>query len=399
MGVRFQERRDGLEVTGVGLRGLRSPDATRVLEIDCGNSGTTMRLLCGLLSAQPFQTLLSGDASLSRRPMRRVIAPLTQRGAHITGRGEGADIKPPLHILGLSARERLDGLEYIMPVASAQVKSALLLSGLYANGVTLLKEPVISRDHTERMLLALGVPIQTSGPMVMLDPAAWQAQSGRSQNELGWNAFEWQVPGDFSSAAFYWVAAAIVPQSDIKVSGVGVNPTRTGLLDAFRQAGLSCQVWPRADAAGGEPTADVEVRHSPSRLRSVRMGGELLTRAIDEVPALAVLGVVCQGLEIRDAAELRVKESDRIRKMVEVLSAFGVPCEEHSDGFTVLPSIAPLRAARVDSSGDHRIAMAAVLLGMLAQGETMVEDVECVATSFPGFAAGLRAMGAAIDDA
>jgi 3-phosphoshikimate 1-carboxyvinyltransferase len=373
-------------VQGVGLKGLSMPRDV----VDCGNSGTTMRLLSGLLAAQRFGTRLIGDESLTRRPMGRIIEPLRARGAHIAG-SSGAKpdaLYPPISIAPLVEGEALSGIEYEMPMASAQVKSALLFSGLYAAGPTAIREPMLSRDHTERMMLSLGVPLETMGPMVVLDPNGdW---------DHGWSSFEWHVPGDPSSAAFPAIAAMMVPGSEVTVEGVCVNPTRTGIFDLLRLMGAAPDSTPKGDGAGGEPVADLVFTHQ--RVRGLLAGGEIIVRMIDEVPVLCALAAVAQGTtEIRDAQELRVKESDRIAVMADVLRAFGVNATELPDGL-VIEGGAALRAATVESHGDHRIAMTAVLLGLVAEGETVVEDVDCVDTSFPGFAALMRGLGASIEE-
>lgn len=387
MGVDIVVRDDEVVIEGVGLRGLRMP--TQML--DCGNSGTTMRLLAGLLSGQRFGSRLTGDASLSRRPMQRVVGPLRARGAHIAGMSASArraaddeECFAPLSIAPLVEGESLLGIEYAMPVSSAQVKSCLLLSGLYASGPTILREPHVSRDHTERMMLSLGIPLQTAGSAVELNPgSAWSG---------GWDPFEWEIPGDLSSAAFVLAAALSRTGSEVIVEGVGVNPTRTGMLDLLRMIGASVVHVPKEDGAGGEPRADLHVI-ARQPVRGALAGGELIVRMIDEVPALCALAAGASGAtEIRDAAELRVKESDRIAVMAEVLRAFGVPCEELPDGMRIQGGH-PIHGARVSSRGDHRIAMAAVVLGMQASGETHIEDVDCVATSFPRFAATMRSIG------
>jgi 3-phosphoshikimate 1-carboxyvinyltransferase len=388
MGAGFEDRDGVLHVRGVGLRGLRMAKEP----IDCGNSGTTMRLLAGLLSPQPFGTRLVGDESLTKRPMRRIVEPLRARGAHIAGVSgpKEGEVYPPISIAPLLPEERLRGIEYDMPVASAQVKSALLLSGLYAAGPTILKEPTLSRDHTERMMVALGVPLETVGPMVCLDPRGW---SGR------WDGFACDVPGDLSSAAFLVAAAHVVPNSEIRVEACGVNPTRSGFLDALRPMGSAAWVEWKGVGAGDEPMGDLVVSHAS--LGGGRVGGELLTRMIDEVPVYAALAAVARGrTEIRDAKELRVKESDRLAAMSEVLGAFGVEHTEIEDGLLIDGSGgARLRGgARVASRGDHRIAMSAAILGLAADGETVVEDVSCVDTSFPGFAALLCGLGADIEE-
>lgn len=386
MGVPMQGDDAQVSIAGVGLRGLRMPGDV----VDCGNSGTTMRLLAGLLSGQRFGTRMVGDASLTGRPMSRIIEPLRARGAHIAGtRGAKPDeLYPPISIAPLVEGENLVGIEYAMPVASAQVKSALLLSGLYASGPTILEEPVLSRDHTERMMLALGVPLHTAGASVVLDPSAEWAG--------GWDPFEWHVPGDPSSAAFPLLAATIVPGSEVSVRDVCVNPTRTGLLDWLRLVGAPIRHRPSGHGAGDEPMAEVAAAHGP--VRGALAGGELIVRMIDEIPAVCALAAVASGTtEIRDAAELRVKESDRIATMANVLGAFGAPCEELPDGMVVTGGAA-LHAAHVDSKGDHRIAMSAALLGMVAEGETLIDGAEAVDTSFPGFVSLLQRLGADITE-
>ncbi|MFZ1864157.1 MAG: 3-phosphoshikimate 1-carboxyvinyltransferase [Polyangiales bacterium] len=386
MGVAIESTEEGTTVHGLGLRGLQMPQDV----IDCGNSGTTMRLLAGLLSGQRFGSRLIGDESLSRRPMGRVIQPLRARGAHIAGTSGAKpdELYPPISIAPLVEGETLKGIEYAMPIASAQVKSALLLSGLYASGPTAIEEPVLSRDHTERMMLALGVPLRTAGASVVLDPS--QPWAG------GWEPFDWQVPGDPSSAAFPLVAAAMVPGSQVSVRDVCVNPTRTGLFDWLRLLGANVAHRPTGHGAGDEPMAELTVTYGP--VHGSVAGGELIVRMIDEVPAACALAAASKGrTEIRDAAELRVKESDRIATMADVMRAFGVPCEELPDGLIVTGG-ASLQAAHIDSRGDHRIAMAAALLGLLADGETVIDGAQSVDTSFPGFVGLMRSLGADITE-
>lgn len=384
MGVAIETTDDRTRIRGVGLRGLQMPRDV----IDCGNSGTTMRLLAGLLSGQRFGSRLVGDESLTRRPMGRVIEPLRARGAHIAGTAghKAGELYPPISIAPLIEGEALTGIEYAMPIASAQVKSALLLSGLYAAGPTAIEEPVLSRDHTERMMVALGLPLRTAGALVVLDPS--QPWAG------GWDPFDWQVPGDPSSAAFPLIAAAMVPGSQVSVRDVCVNPTRTGLFDWLRLSGARVSHRSSGHGAGDEPMAEVTVEHGP--VRGSVAGGELAVRMIDEIPAACALAAVSKGhTEIRDAQELRVKESDRIATMAEVLGAFGVPCEELPDGL-IITGGASLHAAHIHSRGDHRIAMSAALLGLLAEGETIIDGAESVDTSFPGFVALLQSLGADI---
>jgi len=394
MGARIHpERRDPgesgaageLTVDGVGLLGLRAPG--RVL--DCGNSGTSMRLFLGLLAAQPFETTLVGDASLSRRPMMRVIGPLRARGAKIDGaphpKKEG-EVTAPLRIHGLPEGTYLGPLEHESPVSSAQVKSAILLSGMYAHGPTYFREPTLSRDHTERMMEALGVPLRTMGTMVELDPAGWRG---------AWDGFDIDIPGDVSAAAFLLVAAQLVPGSRVTTRGVGVNPTRVGVLETLRDMGAGLSIEP-SGARNGEPIAEIHAWAAP--LRATTLGGERVARGIDEVPITCALAARAAGVTtIRDAEELRVKESDRIATMAHVLKAFGVSCEERPDGLVIEGREGPLEPADVESKGDHRIAMTAAVLALVARGPSRIRDVDCVTTSFPRFVGTLRALGARVD--
>ena len=392
LGVSLEETGEGVRVSGVGLHGLRMAKGA----LDCGNSGTSMRLLSGLLAGQRFGSRLVGDASLRSRPMMRVVGPLRARGALIAG-ASGAkldEVYAPISIAPLVEGESLLGLEYDMPVASAQVKSALLLSGLYATGPTSLSEPVVSRDHSERMLAYLGAPIRVAGPMVQLDPAG-PGDDGAAWSG-GWDGFDWEVPGDLSSAAFPLAAALTVPGSRVEIDRVGTNPTRTGLLDALRDMGARMTTRSLGAAAGGEPFACLDAEYGA--LRAGRVGGELLVRMIDEVPVLAALAARASGsTDIRDASELRVKESDRLRAMAETLGAFGVPVEELPDGLRIEGGSA-LHPARVDSRGDHRVAMSAAVLALGIEGESVIEDVDCVRTSYPSFAETLRALGADLSE-
>lgn len=384
LGVAIEDDERGtLRVTGGGLASLRAPSSA----LDCGNSGTTLRLLAGVLAAQPFASRLTGDASLSGRPMRRIVEPLTARGAVMKGvphPTRAGDVTAPLDIGPLPAGERLGPLEYALPVPSAQVKSALLLSGLFASGPTVIREPLVSRDHTERMLDALGVPIDAVGPMLRLHPPA-------DPKSLG--AFELELPGDLSAAAFVLAAATLVAGSKVTARGVGLNPTRSGIMDVLLMLGGTLGITPRGDALG-ESFGDVTV--DSTELCAGSIGGELALRAIDEIPIACALAARARGTSrFLDLAELRVKETDRIAAMVKVLTAFGVAAEERPDGLLVegRPD-RPLSAARVSSGGDHRVAMTAAVLGLVADGESVVDDVDCIATSFPRFAGTLRALGA-----
>lgn len=384
--------RDGaaLVIRGTGLDGMRPPAAA----IDCGNSGTTIRLLCGLLAGQRFQTTLIGDESLSKRPMRRVIEPLAAMGARITGTagpaGAGAlDVTPPL-VIGPAAGP-LTAIDYALPMASAQVKSAVLLAGLYADGVTAVTEPAPTRDHSERMLAYLGAPLTTTGRRTAIDTRGW----GR---RLAGDGFE--VPGDPSSAAFLVVAALLAGAREVRLPGICTNPTRTGFLDAIAaMGGVVARDTPRD--AGPEPVADLVVRGPAPGLRATEIAGDVAVRAIDELPVLAVLAARAHGTTtVRDAGELRVKESDRIATTCAMLRGFGVSCEPRPDGFVVegRPD-RPLAAARIHSDGDHRIAMAAAVAALVADGPSQVDDADNVATSYPGFAAALARLGATITTA
>jgi len=348
-------------VHGVGLHGLRGSAEA----LDCGNAGTGMRLLAGALAGQGFDSVLIGDASLSKRPMRRVTEPLAAMGARIDSDEGGL---PPLRIHGGRA---LRGIEYTLPVASAQVKSALLLAGLYAQGETVVHEPHPTRDYTERMLAAFGWPIEFS-------PGYARLSGGHALR-----ATEVAVPADFSSAAFFLVAASVIPGSELVLEAVGMNPRRTGLLSALRLMGADIvEDNPRSE--GGEPVADLRVRYA--RLRGVEVPQALVPDMIDEFPALFVAAAVAEGRTVvSGAAELRVKESDRIATMAAGLRALGAKIEETPDGAIV--DGGALGGGAVESHGDHRIAMSFAVAAQLAAGEVRIGDVANVATSFPGFEA------------
>ncbi len=387
MGVGIEDDGAGtLRVQGVGLDGLRAPSKT----IDCGNSGTTMRLLAGLLSAQHFRSEMVGDASLSRRPMGRVVQPLRSRGALIDGKPhptKTGDVTAPLVISGLPEGTRLSAIEYRMSVASAQVKSALLLSGLTASGPTLVDEPCVSRDHTERMLTSLGIELRTVGTVVELQPA---------KDPKCLAPFSVDLPGDLSAAAFMLVAGAIVPGSTVTTRGTGLNPTRSGILDVLRMFGAPLSVMPTSSALN-EPAG--EVTTAAAELRGGTVAGELSVRSIDEIPIAAALAARAKGkTEFLDVGELRVKESDRVATIVELLRAFGVEAEESAEGFSVLGKpTGPLKACTLHSRGDHRVAMTGAVLGLLADGVTRIEDAGCIATSFPRFVGTLQALGARVE--
>lgn len=360
MGVAI-EQPSGSEriVHGVGLHGLRAP----AVAIDCGNAGTGMRLLTGLLAGQTFDTTLTGDASLSRRPMRRVIDPLSLMGARIEAEDGGL---PPLRIHG---GQPLAGIDYALPVASAQVKSALLLAGLYAKGETTVREPHPTRDYTERMLAAFGWPVVFSAGIASVSGA------GRLR------ATDVVVPADFSSAAFFLVAASIVPDSDLLLCDVGINPRRTGLLDALKLMGADI-VAERPRELGGEVVADLRVRHAP--LQGIDVPAALVPDMIDEFPVLFVAAAAAAGTtRVTGAAELRVKESDRIAVMAQGLRTLGVAIRETPDGAVIEGGA--FGGGEVDSAGDHRCAMGFAVAGLIADAEVRIRDCANVATSFPGF--------------
>ena len=359
-----------LTVHGHGHRGLQAPAAA----LDCVRSGTTMRLLAGILAGQAFVSRLVGDPQLLRRPMRRVVDPLRQMGAEIMD----TDGHAPLTIQG----RRLHGCQHVLSIPSAQVKSALLLAGLYADGPTTVHQPGPARDHTERMLAAMGAAVETTGLSVTLFPSP-------SLRPLSLD-----VPGDLSSAAFPLVAAALIPDSVLTTGYVGVNPTRTGLLDTLRVMGGDVQVVNRKDV-GNEPVADVTVRGSA--LAGVEVCGDIVVRMIDELPVFAVAATQAQGTTVvRDAAELRIKESDRIASLVSELRLLGASIEPLADGF-VVQGPTPLHAAAVDSHGDHRLAMAWAVAGLIADGPVVIENAEWIPDSFPGFVELLRSIGAVCD--
>lgn len=354
-------------IGGVGLEGFQEPAAV----LECGNSGTTARLLLGVLAGQPFWAMLSGDASLRQRPMARVAEPLRQMGATIVGRAGGG--KLPLAVRG--ARP-LRAITYRLPVASAQLKSALLLASLWAGDGVTIEDPAPSRDHTERMLRQFGVEVRAEGRCLSMPPG--QRLTATTVH----------VPGDLSSAAFFLVAGAIVPESRIAIRGINLNPTRTGILDALDAMGA--RLGSEVDGDEGEPVGSLTIESGG--LVGTTVGGALIPRLIDEVPALAVAAALARGITVvRDAAELRVKESDRVAAVVVELTKMGVPMEERPDGL-VIHGGSGLTGGRVDSHGDHRIAMALVVAGLAAHGETLVENTACINTSFPDFVSTVNAL-------
>ena len=360
LGVKISSEGETLHIDGNGWEGLTAPKTT----IDCGNSGTTMRLLSGVLAGRPFTTILDGDQSLRRRPMQRVIEPLSRMGANLVGR-EGRELAP-LEING----GNLKGIEYSMPIASAQVKSAILLAGLQAEGVTIIEEPQNSRNHTELMIKGFGGEVGLDGRHVSV-------QGG--QTLYGKDV---RIPGDISSAAFFLVAAALIPGSRIVVRRVGVNPTRDGVIEILRRMGAEIELL-NATIETGEPVADLKV--TGKRLKGLEIGAELVARTIDEYPILAIAAALAEGdTVINGVKELRFKESDRISAMSEGLRRLGVDVEEREDGLTIRGR-ETLQGNKVRSFGDHRIAMSLAIAGLCAEGGVEIDDAQCVAISFPTF--------------
>jgi 3-phosphoshikimate 1-carboxyvinyltransferase len=360
MGVAIADDGEIIQITGRGLHGLNEPGDV----LDCGNSGTTIRLITGLLSGQAFFSVVTGDQYLRKRPMKRVVEPLSLMGARIAGRN-GATLAP-LAIYGGS----LKGISYQSPVSSAQIKSAIMLAALYADGATTVTEPSLSRDHSERMFRYFGASLD------ILDDGV----TVRGGVEL--TAQEVTVPGDISSSAFFIVAALITPNSELLIKNVGVNPSRTGVIDILQAMGGDIQLVDLRDVSG-EPVADVLVRSS--RLKGINISGSVVPRAIDEFPAICVAAARAEGVtSVRDARELRVKETDRITAMSVNLKKLGITVSETEDGMDITGSEQLLGGA-VDSCGDHRIAMSMSIAALVASGAITVSDIDCVATSFPTF--------------
>jgi 3-phosphoshikimate 1-carboxyvinyltransferase len=366
LGIEITEKGDTLTIWGKGLHGLAEPGDV----VDCGNSGTTIRLISGILAGSPFFSVLTGDSSLRSRPMARVIDPLKAMGAEISARS--GNRYPPLAISG----GRLGGIVYEMPVASAQVKSSLLLAGLFAEGETVVIEPARSRDHTERMLPAFGADLKVEGLKTIV-------RGGRELSPL-----EVEVPGDFSSAAFFIVASLIIPDSEIMIRNVGINPTRTGLLTVLESMGASFWITNRKEVSG-EPVADISCRGSAG-LKAAAIGHDMVPSLIDEFPILCVAAALAEGTTvISGARELRVKESDRISAMASELRKMGVAVEEFPDGLSIEGGRG-LKGAEVESHGDHRIAMAMAVAALAAEETTAIEGASAVDISFPAFFDTLR---------
>ena len=361
LGIDVVEKADDeLIIHGRGLEGLQEPTDV----VDCGNSGTTMRLMSGILAAQPFFSVLTGDQYLRKRPMGRVINPLAGMGAKILGRDDNT--KAPFAIDGGG----LHPTEYHSPIASAQVKSALLLAGMQIEGTTTVYEPHLSRDHSERMLRSFGADLESFSGGV------------RVTGRVNLQGCDVEVPGDISSAAYFLVAGLIVPDSELLLKNVGVNPTRSGIIDILQQMGGSIELTNQRELSG-EPVADLLVKSS--HLHGIDIGGSLIPRAIDEFPVVSVAAAYATGVTtIRDAKELRVKETDRIAAMCETLGTLGADIEPREDGMQIVGGKA-LSGGRVNSFGDHRIAMSMAIAALASVTEIEIKDTACTETSFPGF--------------
>lgn len=359
LGISIEENADRILVEGKGLHGLSAPADV----LDTGNSGTTTRLISGILAGQKFTSVLNGDASIQKRPMKRIMTPLSQMGASIRSlRGNDC---APLEITGSA----LHGISYLSPVASAQVKSAILLAGLYADGETSVTEPAVSRNHTELMLKSFGADVRTEGLTAAIQP------------EPALHGMDILVPGDISSAAYFIAAGCLVPNAEILIRNVGINPTRDGILRVAKEMGADITLLNEKNT--GEPVADLLVRSS--RLHGITIGGDIIPTLIDELPVIAMMAAAAEGTTvIKDAAELKVKESDRIAVMTENLSAMGCDITAAEDGM-IIHGGHELHGAVIDSHSDHRIAMSFAVAAMIADGETEIRDADCVRISYPDF--------------
>lgn len=360
LGVTIKQDENKVTIYGNGWSGLKEPSDV----LDVGNSGTTIRLLMGILAGRPFHNVLIGDQSIGKRPMTRVVKPLSLMGAKLDGKNNGE--LTPLSIRGGD----LTAIEYSLPVASAQVKSSILFAGLQANGTTTIHEPAKTRDHTERMIRQFGGEVESDGLTV-------KVKGGQSLTGC-----DFQVPGDISSAAFFLVAGAIVPNSEIVLKNVGLNPTRTGIIDVMKEMGANMTILPK-QSEESEPTGDIIIK--TSELKGTTIGGEIIPRLIDEIPIIALLATQAEGMTvIKDAHELKVKETNRIDTVVNELSKLGASIEATDDGMVIYGNTA-LTSGEVSSHGDHRIGMMLAVAGLISQGEVALEDAEAISVSYPNF--------------
>lgn len=358
--VEIEQNGTDVVIQSGGIKAFKEP----VTPLYFGNSGTTARLMIGLLAGLPFHTVVHGDPHLTQRPMDRVVLPLTEMGAQIDGRDSGSLL--PIAIKG----RQLQGIDYTLPVQSAQVKSALLLAGLFAEGTTQITEKALTRDHTENMLHAYGVPLKQDGFTITME------------KQSGFQAVDLTVPGDISSAAFFLAAAAIVPGSKLTLNQVGLNPTRTGILEVLQKMGASV-IRSNEEVIQGEKLGDITVTHQS--LNATEISGNLIPKLIDEIPLVALLATQAEGSTvIKDAQELRVKETDRISAVVEILQALGANIEERDDGM-VIHGKTPLTGSHIKSYSDHRMAMMGVVASFIASGETVIDDISSIAISYPDF--------------
>jgi 3-phosphoshikimate 1-carboxyvinyltransferase len=383
MGVSIADGVDGLVIKGAGVRGLALPRGA----LHAADSESTLELLTALLAGQRFGTRITASGALSQRSLRRVVEPLRARGAMIAASGaDDAELHPPVSVAPLLADESLRELEIEIPSGDAATKRALLVSGLFAHGITAIHEGVLSRDHTERALMTLGLKVETIGGMTLLDT---------SEGAPSWSAFDWSVPGDFSAAAFVIAAALLVPGSDVMIEGVGINPTRAAFFTLLRHAGCDVTVTPKGDAAGNEPTADIRVRHS--RARSLQLGGELSLRMFDDVlPALALCCAAQKRSSFRDLSALRLRKPDEFGLAARLLRAFGAECTDYEDGCDVDPT-QPLRGVNVAADETASVAWLAVVLGLCAEGPTVLSDATRADALYPGLMLAMRTLGATID--
>ena len=392
LGVAVEGVEGGYRVRGVGLAGLTLPRGA----LSAGDSETTLELLVALLAGQTFGTRVEASGAAAHHSLRTLIAPLRERGAHVKGRqSEDGDMFAPVAVAPLFADELLGSVEIGIPQGDPRTKLGMLISGLYARGVTAISEGMLSRDHAERALLALGAPIETAAGMTLLDTSHADPDTERSKESLAWPGFVWHVPGDFTLATFLLAAGLLVEGSDVQLHGVGLNPTRTAWLGALHGTGAQISVTPKGDAAGDEPLGDLRVKSS--RLGRIRVGGERAFGMLDEVPALVALALVSrERMTVRDVTSLRDRTPDALRTTAELLAQFGVECTAYQDGMDIDPPL-QVRAAHVQASVPPPQKLLACVLALVADGETQIDGAELLDACYPGFCATLVALGASIE--
>ncbi|MDB4988437.1 MAG: 5-Enolpyruvylshikimate-3-phosphate synthase [Myxococcaceae bacterium] len=392
LGVSVELVAGSYHVQGVGLRGLRLPRGA----LQAGDSPTTLELLVALLAGQRFGTRVEASGAAAAHSLRTLVSPLRERGAHVAGKSTSdGDLIAPVAVAPLLADELLASVEIGIPQGDPGTKLGLLISGLYARGVTAISEGMLSRDHVERALLALGAPVHTAAGMTLLDTSIEQTSSAEGERELEWPGFRWHIPGDFTLATFVIAAALAIEGSDVSIEGVGLNPTRTAWLEALNGTSARVSVMPKGDAAGDEPLGDVRVKSS--RLAQIRVGGERAFRMLDEVPALAALTPACRArTTLRDVASLREQRPDALKLTAELLGQFGIECTAYQDGLDIDPALA-LRAAHVSADTPPVQKLLACVLALSAPGETQIDGAEQLDACYPGFVAALVALGASIE--